>query len=194
MKIQQAEFVLSAFTLEQLPADALPQVALVGSSNVGKSSLINQLGRSPKLAHTSGTPGRTASINFYRFNRRFYLVDLPGYGYAKVSASVKAAWGPLIDSYLEENERLKGGILVVDIRHPAKPEALRFSGWAANRGVPVVIVANKADKVSRNEQVNSCRRLAADLAVPLEAVIPFSATTGLGRDPLLRAIEGTITL
>ncbi|MBC7542549.1 MAG: YihA family ribosome biogenesis GTP-binding protein [Candidatus Sericytochromatia bacterium] len=186
MKINHAAFAASAFTLEQLPVDKLPQIALVGGSNVGKSSLINQLGRAPKLALISSTPGKTASINYYKFNNAFYLVDLPGYGYAKVSNETKKSWVELIEGYLDFNERLMGVVLVVDIRHSPKPDDLGFIAWAKKTGMPVIIVANKADKFGRSQQVVNTKRLVAELGVDAADVILFSAADGMGKETLLR--------
>lgn len=189
MKIHAARFVAAAFTLEQLPKEALPQVAMIGGSNVGKSSLINQLGRSPKLAHVSSTPGKTASINFYRINDAFHLVDLPGYGYAKVAHTTRESWGPLIEGYLTDNPLLVGGVLLIDIRHPPKPDDLQFHAWAREVGLPMIVVANKADKLGKQEQVKQVAALAAELQRDPSEVLLLSAQTGLGKDALLRAIH-----
>lgn len=189
MKIHSAEFVAGAYALDQLLVDKLPQIVLAGSSNVGKSSLINQLGRSPKLAMTSSTPGKTGSVNYYRFNKAFYLVDLPGYGYAKVSDAIRQGWVALIEGYLTDNEHLVGSILVVDLRHPAKPDDIGFFEWAKASGTPLIVLANKADKLTKSQQHANRKRLAQDLGIEAEAIIPFSASHGLGRDTLLRALD-----
>jgi GTP-binding protein len=189
MKIQSATFVAAAFALDQLPKESLPQVAMIGSSNVGKSSLINQLGRNPKLAHVSSTPGKTASINFYRINDAFHLVDLPGYGYAKVSHTTRESWGPLISGYLTDNPLLMGGVLIIDIRHPPKPDDLEFHAWAQGAGLPMIVAANKADKLGKQEQQKQILRLADDLQRDPSQVMLLSAETGLGKDALLRAIH-----
>jgi GTP-binding protein len=189
MKIHTATFVAAAFTLEQLPKEQLPQVAMIGASNVGKSSLINQLGRAPKLAHVSSTPGKTASINFYRINDAFHLVDLPGYGYAKVSHTTRESWGPMIEGYLVDNPLLMGCVLIVDLRHPPKPDDLQFHKWAQGAGVPMIVVGNKADKLGKQDQQKNLVRLAADMQRDLSQVMMLSAETGLGKDALLRAIH-----
>ena len=188
MKIHSAAFVASAFTLEQLPVDKLPQIAMVGGSNVGKSSLINQLGRKPNLALISSTPGKTASLNYYRFNNAFYLVDLPGYGYAKVGNATRQAWSELIEGYLDSNERLCGVILVVDIRHSPKPDDLAFIDWARSTNTPVIITANKADKFGRSQQVVQTKRLVSELGVGSEEVVLISAQNGQGKELLLRTM------
>jgi GTP-binding protein len=189
MKIHSATFVAAAHTLEQLPKEQLPQIAMIGGSNVGKSTLINQIGRSPKLAHVSSTPGKTASINFYRINDAFHLVDLPGYGYAKVSQSIRESWGPLIEGFLVDNPLLAGGILIVDVRHPPKPDDLQFHAWAQETGLPMIVVANKADKLTKQEQQKNLAKLAVNLERDPSEVLLISAETGLGKDVLLRTMH-----
>jgi GTP-binding protein len=170
------------------PVSELPEIAFSGRSNVGKSSLLNKLVQRKALARVSGTPGKTREINFFRVNDAFHLVDLPGYGYARVSKAARDAWRPLIEGYLRASEHLRGVVQLVDARHAPSPDDLRMMDFLASLGVPTIVVATKVDKLSRAERGPTLAALAAQLGVEDEQLIPFSARTGEGRDDLAQAV------
>ena len=175
------------------PGD-LPQVAFSGRSNVGKSSLINVLlaRTRSKLARVSSTPGKTQALNFYRVNDRFFLVDLPGFGYARVPKEMQEGWRDLIEAYLSREPALKGVVHLVDARRGAMDSDLRMLTFLAALQVPVLIVLTKIDKLKRSERQGSLDRTVGALGVDVEQVIPFSARTGEGREALLSALEGLL--
>ncbi len=189
MKIKEAEFVISAASPAQYPKDGLPEVALVGRSNVGKSSFINRMLGRKRLAHTSSRPGKTQMLNFYRINQDFYFVDLPGYGYAQVSKQQQSAWGQMIDRYLRERTTLSLIIQLLDIRH--KPTHLDLQMWEYIQvtGMPGLLVATKTDKIARGQWQKHLRvikrELGLDDAYPL---LPFSAQDGTGKETIWQAI------
>ena len=190
MKITKAEFVTSAAKAADYPAGELLEVALVGRSNVGKSSLLNKTVNRRKLARTSNTPGRTRLINFFLVNDLFYLVDLPGYGYAKVSASERESWGRMIERYLTGRDNLRGVCLLIDSRHPPSPLDIQVYQWFKSKGIEVAIIATKADKQSRSRLLAAIRTIKVQLGLAKdEEVIGVSAMTGLGREELLRLLE-----
>jgi GTP-binding protein len=170
------------------PVSELPEIAFSGRSNVGKSSLLNKLVQRKALARVSGTPGKTREINFFRVNDAFHLVDLPGYGYARVSKAARDAWRPLIEGYLRASEHLRGVVQLVDARHAPSPDDLRMMDFLASLGVPTIVVATKVDKLSRAKRGPTLAALAAQLGVEDEQLIPFSARTGEGRDDLAQAV------
>ena len=174
-----------------LPENRVPEIAFAGKSNVGKSSLINALMNRKSLARTSASPGKTQTINFYNINHEMFLVDLPGYGYAKVSQSVKEQWGKLIERYLHHSKQLKAVFLLVDIRHkPSENDKLMYE-WIVHNGYVPTIIATKADKLKRSQlqkHINEVRR-GLDLPSGTE-VIPFSALSKQGRDEIWNRIEG----
>jgi GTP-binding protein len=170
------------------PTSELPEIAFSGRSNVGKSSLLNKLVRRKALARVSATPGKTREINFFRVNDAFHLVDLPGYGYARVSKAAREAWRPLIEEYLQTSEQLRGVVQLIDARHPPSTDDLRMMDFLASVGVPTIIVATKVDKLSRAERGPTLAALAARLGIEDEQLIPFSARTGEGRDELAQAV------
>ncbi len=189
MKITSAEFITSAVSAANYPAGALPEVALAGRSNVGKSSLLNKLVNRRSLARTSNTPGRTRLINFFLVNGLFRLVDLPGYGYAKVSAAQRESWREMVEGYLLNRDSLKGIVLLVDSRHPPTAQDIQMYDWIKFQGIPTAVVATKADKLSRSKLAQSLKVLRNTL--PLSAsdrLVPFSAKTGQGREELLEII------
>lgn len=195
MKILSAEFVKSCEQPDQFPTDRLPAVAFVGRSNVGKSSLINSLLNRKGLARVSRTPGKTQAINFFRVTtddprmRHFYVVDLPGYGYAKVAKTVRARWQPLIEQYLAGGERLRGVVLLVDSRGTERHDATAFD-WLYRSGHPVLCVATKVDKLSRSERAVSLGALRDAFGLPEDAdVVSYSSVTHEGRDALWGAIR-----
>ena len=173
-----------------LPENQVPEIAFAGKSNVGKSSLINALMNRKSLARTSASPGKTQTINFYNINHEMYLVDLPGYGYAKVSQSVKEQWGKLIERYLHHSKQLKAVFLLVDIRHrPSENDKLMYD-WIVHNGYAPIIIATKADKLKRSQIQKHIKEVRDGLGLPSEtAVIPFSALSKQGRDEIWDLME-----
>jgi len=183
MKIQAAEFVIGAAQPSQFPRSLLPEVAFAGKSNVGKSSLINALLNRKRLVKTSSTPGKTQQINFFRINDAYHFVDLPGYGYADVPRAVQQTWRALLEAYLTGREPLRGVVLIVDARHDPSPLDLQLKAYLQAHGVPLLLVASKADKLSRSEIPAQMQALAKTLDAA-EPPLAFSSRTGLGRDAL----------
>lgn len=168
-----------------LPENEVPEIAFAGKSNVGKSSLINALMNRKALARTSASPGKTQTINFYNVNHELYLVDLPGYGYAKVSQSVKEQWGKLIEKYLHQSKQLKAVFLLVDIRHKPSENDKNMYEWIVHNGYKPIIIATKADKLKRSQIPKQLKVLKEGLELlPGSKVIPFSAQTKQGRDEI----------
>ena len=149
--IKSAEFITSAARPDQYPRDESPEVAFAGRSNVGKSALINCLIQRKNLVRTSRTPGRTQLINFFKINDSFRFVDLPGYGYAKVSQSLRATWGPMIETYLDSRENLRGIVQIMDLRHPPTPDDISLWSWLKEKQIPAVPILTKADKLPRSK-------------------------------------------
>jgi GTP-binding protein len=193
MKITQAEFIISAVKPHQFPEDALPEIALAGRSNVGKSSLINTMIMRKNLARTSSQPGKTQQLNYYRINDQIYFVDFPGYGYAKVSKTKRAEWGEMIEDFIKEREPLKLLLQIVDIRHaPSTDDQLMYE-WLKHHDIPICIVATKADKIPKGKWDKHVRIIRETLnAVPSDSVVLFSSETGKGREELWEVIMGTI--
>jgi GTP-binding protein len=195
MKITSAEFVKSAFDESQWARARVPEVAFLGRSNVGKSSLINSLLGVKGLARTSSTPGRTQAINFFLINRSFHFVDLPGYGYARVSKAVRESWGEFVTDYLAKREQLVLSIQIVDSRHDPTQLDLQLREWLAVNAKPRLTVATKADKLSNNELQKNLRRAREILDAPQSGeVVAYSALTGLGRERVWRAISDALTV
>jgi GTP-binding protein len=185
MKILSAEFLQSAVSTEHYPRQPMPEVAFAGRSNVGKSSLINTLLLHKGLAKTSSTPGKTQAINFFLINQRCLLVDLPGYGYAKIPQHVKAAWGKMIETYLQQRQWLRAVVHIVDVRHAPTPQDQQLRGWLLHYGIEIVTVATKADKLKRSQrakQTDVVRRV-LDMA-PEESLYLFSSMNREGRQQL----------
>lgn len=174
----------------KLPDHQLPEVAFAGKSNVGKSSLINTLVNRKKLARTSGQPGKTQTINFYNVNHEMYIVDLPGYGYAKISQSVSAKWGPMIENYLHTSSKLRMIFLLIDIRHKPTDNDVQMYRWILSNGFSPVIVATKLDKLKRS-QVSKQLKLVRETLHIIDGVplVPFSSVTKQGRDEIWALIE-----
>ena len=173
-----------------LPKNQVPEIAFAGKSNVGKSSLINALLNRKSLARTSASPGKTQTINFYNVNHEMYLVDLPGYGYAKVSQSVKEQWGKLIERYLHQSKQLKAVFLLVDIRHDPSENDKTMYDWILHNGYQPIIIATKADKLKRSQIPKHVKAIKEGLKlVPGSVVIPFSAQTKQGRDEIWNLAE-----
>lgn len=174
------------------PETSLPEVAFAGRSNVGKSSLLNQLVRRKRFARVSNTPGRTREINFFRVNGRFVLVDLPGYGYARISKEQRAEWKPLIEGYLHSSRELRGIVQLLDIRHEPTSDDRQMIDFLASLGVPTLFALTKIDKLTRAQRQRRIAELMEQLGVDAEQVIPFSAETGEGRDDLAEAIVSLV--
>jgi len=190
MKITSAEFYKSFFKITALPAPDLPEIAFAGRSNVGKSSLINKLLNRRGIAKTSSTPGRTQSINFILVNQACYLVDLPGYGYAKVPLAIKKSWGQLIQDYLQERASLKLLILIVDARRKPNEEEKLFVQWLNLHAIPWVLVLTKTDKLKNAARARS--RSDWQCFLDARSVVEFSAVSGEGRDKLWREIDAAL--
>ncbi|HUK89074.1 MAG TPA: ribosome biogenesis GTP-binding protein YihA/YsxC [Blastocatellia bacterium] len=186
MKIFNTRFVKSAVEPEHFPATGLPEIAFLGRSNVGKSSLINSLLGVRGLARTSSTPGRTQLINFFEINGSFYFVDLPGYGYARAPLEIKRKWGPMVETYLASRSTLVLCIVITDLRHEPTQLDLQMTNWLQSKRIPYRVIATKADKLSSNQ---SRARLASASAVfGDQDVIPYSALTRLGADRIWKEI------
>jgi len=190
MKITSAEFVKSAFNQSHWTSDGLPEIAFLGCSNVGKSSLLNSLLNRKGLARTSNTPGRTQSINFFLINESFYFVDLPGYGYAKVSKTMRADWGKMAEEYLAGRDELVLSIHLVDSRH--KPTGLDkdLHEWLVYHQKNHIVAATKADKLSNNNLKKSLEEMETDL--PESRIIAYSSPTGKGKDELWGEIANSL--
>ncbi|MGH9947920.1 MAG: ribosome biogenesis GTP-binding protein YihA/YsxC [Pyrinomonadaceae bacterium] len=190
MKITSAEFVKSAFDKSHWTTDGLPEIAFLGRSNVGKSSLLNSLLQRKALARTSNTPGRTQSINYFLVNNKFYFVDLPGYGYAKVSKAMRADWGKMAGEYLSQREELVLSIQLIDSRHQPTALDIELNEWLIANGKSFIAVATKADKLAKNQLQKQLKAIAN--SIDASSVIPFSAVSGLGRDEVLMEIARAI--
>lgn len=190
MVIKQVELETVCGITSKLPENAYPEVAFAGKSNVGKSSLINSLVNRKALARTSSQPGKTQTINFYRINQAEYLVDLPGYGYAKVPQSEKEKWGKLIERYLHGSKQLKAVFLLIDIRHePGKNDTIMYD-WICQNGFAPIIIATKLDKIKRSQVQKQVKLIKEGLSVkPGTKIIPFSAQTKQGVDDVWAKIE-----
>lgn len=193
MKVNQAEFVISAVGPNQYPDDALPEIALAGRSNVGKSSLINRMINRKNLARTSSTPGKTQHLNYYRINEELYFVDFPGYGYAKVSKTQRQAWGGMIERYLLERETLKLVMLIIDLRHPPSKDDELMYDWLKHHDLPVCVVATKADKIPKSRWQKHMKIIREALVMRAgDELMLFSSEAGLGRDELWEQINSFI--
>jgi GTP-binding protein len=194
MKIRVVEFAASLYVPGEPIPEALPQVAFSGRSNVGKSSLVNVLllRTRKKLARVSGEPGKTQSLNFYRVNDHFFLVDLPGFGYAKVSAKVRASWKTLIEQYLEGERMLRGVVHLVDARHDPTATDRQMVSYLAERKLPTLVVLTKMDKLKKAQRKTSIATAMEQLGLDDEQLLPFSSKTGEGRKELLSALESLV--
>ncbi len=188
--IKQAELDIVCGVTSRLPDTGMPEVAFAGKSNVGKSSLINGLMNRKSLARTSGQPGKTQTINFYKVNREMYLVDLPGYGYARVSQSEKEKWGKMIERYLHTSRNLKAVFLLIDIRHAPSANDCQMYEWILHNGFRPIIIATKLDKLKRSQVQKNLKILRESLRLEKEVtVIPFSAETKQGREEIWELID-----
>jgi len=187
--LHRAQYIDSIHNLSQLPPDAGIEVAIAGRSNAGKSSLINRLCRQNNLAKTSRTPGRTRQLVFFRLDPLRHLVDLPGYGYAKVSGDLKRHWRGLIQTYLDRRQALAGLVVVMDIRHPLKDLDVELIEWAGSRGLPLHLVLTKADKLGRGKQKDAFLQVRRMIAEEVGVQV-FSASSGQGLDELNQVMSG----
>jgi GTP-binding protein len=190
MKITSAEFVKSAFNRDHWIEDRRPEIAFLGRSNVGKSSLINSLLQRKGLARTSNTPGRTQSINYFLINDAFYFVDLPGYGYAKVSKSMRSDWGTMAEEYLSEREQLVLCVQLIDSRHEPTRLDLQLNEWLNFNGKPHIAVATKSDKLTANQLTKQLKVIR--MALKFSEVMPYSAETGKGRDDVWGQLDKAV--
>lgn len=193
MMVKSAELETVCGITSKLPDNDLPEIAFAGKSNVGKSSLINGLLNRKSLARTSAQPGKTQTINFYNVNKNLYFVDLPGYGYAKVSVEIRAKWGKMIERYLHGSPQLKKVFLLIDIRHvPSENDCMMYD-WIVDNGYEPVIICTKLDKIKRSQVQKNLKLIREKLdLVPGTTMIPFSAQTKQGRDEIWNLIEETL--
>jgi len=195
MLIKSSEFKGAFVNEKKLPAEDLPEIALVGRSNVGKSSLINKIVNRKNLAKSSSIPGKTRTINYYLINKQFYLVDLPGYGYARVAKAEQLKWGKIIENYLKNRKQLRGVIHLLDIRHEPGDNDIAMQEWLYHYKIPVLIVATKADKISRGARLKHLQQISRKLSLePGIKPIVFSAATGEGAEEIRAAIEEIINI
>ncbi len=193
MIVKSAELETVCGITSKLPDNDLPEIAFAGKSNVGKSSLINGLLNRKSLARTSAQPGKTQTINFYNVNKNLYFVDLPGYGYAKVSVEIRAKWGKMIERYLHGSPQLKKVFLLIDIRHvPSENDCMMYD-WIVDNGYEPVIICTKLDKIKRSQVQKNLKLIREKLDLVLgTTMIPFSAQTKQGRDEIWNLIEETL--
>ena len=188
MNLHNVEFLISAANPKDFPANRMPEIAFAGKSNVGKSSVINRILQRKNFARVGEKPGKTIHVNYFTIDKTCYFVDLPGYGYAKVSQKEKDRWGKLMEDYFAA-QRIDLGILIVDSRHPPTNNDITMANWFLDSGCPFVVVANKLDKLKKSEIEPNLNTIRTDLDLPEECpVIPFSAEKGTGREELLSII------
>ncbi len=188
MNLNNVEFLLSAASPKDFPGNRLPEIAFAGKSNVGKSSVINRILQRKNFARVGEKPGKTIHVNYFVIDKTCYFVDLPGYGYAKVSQQEKDRWGRLMENYFAA-QRIDLGVLIVDARHAPTNNDITMANWFLDSGCPFVVVANKLDKLKKSEIEPNLQTIREDLGLPEDCpVIPFSAEKGTGRDELLRCI------
>ncbi|MBQ6582639.1 MAG: YihA family ribosome biogenesis GTP-binding protein [Mogibacterium sp.] len=193
MIIKKAELESTAVRPDQYPPDTMPEIAFAGRSNVGKSSLLNLLTGRKSLARVSGSPGKTRTINFYRINDTFRIVDLPGYGYAKVSKAESARWGEMMEQYLERRNGLRKVVQLVDIRHTPSAQDVQMYDYLKYYGLDGVVAATKADKLSRNEQAKQLREIRKVLGMkPEDIILPVSALKRTGQEELWSVMEAIL--
>lgn len=192
MNFQNVEFLISAASTGNFPKNRLPEIAFAGKSNVGKSSVINRLLQRKNFARVGDKPGKTVHVNYFVIDRKCYLVDLPGYGFAKVSQQEKDRWGRLMEDYFAA-QRIDLGVLIVDYRHPPTNNDITMANWFLDSGCPFVVVANKMDKLKKSELKPNLEVIRRDLGLPDNCpVIPFSAEKGDGREELVRRILSAV--
>lgn len=192
MNFQNVEFFISAASPKDFPKNRLPEIAFAGKSNVGKSSVINRLLQRKNFARVGDKPGKTIHVNYFTLDRKCYLVDLPGYGFAKVSQSEKERWGKLMEDYFAAG-RIDLGVLIVDYRHPPTNNDVTMARWFLDSGCPFVVIANKMDKLKKSELIPNLEIIRRDLELPDDVqIIPFSAEKGDGRDALVKRILAAV--
>ena len=188
MNLQKVEFLISAASTKDFPQKNIPEIAFAGKSNVGKSSVINRILNRKNFARVGEKPGKTVHVNYFTVDSKCYFVDLPGYGYAKVSQAEKERWGKLMEDYFAAN-RIDLGVMIVDCRHAPTNNDITMADWFIRSGCPFVVVANKLDKVKKSELAGNLATIRQDLELPEDTVvIPFSAEKGDGRDVLVKLI------
>ena len=188
MNFQKVEFLISAAATKDFPKTRMPEIAFAGKSNVGKSSVINRILQRKNFARVGDKPGKTIHVNYFTIDSKCYFVDLPGYGFAKVSEKEKARWGKLMEDYFAAG-RIDLGVLIVDYRHPPTNNDITMADWFIQSGCPFVVVANKMDKLKKSELEPNLKTIREDLNLPEHvSIIPFSAEKGNGRDDLVRMI------
>ena len=188
MNFNNVEFLISAANPKDFPNVRLPEIAFAGKSNVGKSSVINRILQRKNFARVGEKPGKTIHVNYFTIDKKCYVVDLPGYGYAKVSQSEKERWGKLMENYFAAN-RIDLGVMIVDARHAPTNNDITMARWFLDSGCPFVVVANKLDKVKKSQILGNLEVIRQDLELPEECpLIPFSAEKGTGRDDLIHLI------
>ena len=188
MNFNNVNFLISAASQKDFPNNRLPEIAFAGKSNVGKSSVINRILNRKNFARVGDKPGKTIHVNYFTVDQKCYFVDLPGYGYAKVSQAEKDRWGRLMESYFAA-ERITLGVMIVDSRHAPTNNDITMANWFIDSGCPFVVVANKLDKLKKSEIEPNILTIRRDLALPEDCiVIPFSAEKGTGKDDLVRVI------
>lgn len=192
MNFQNVEFLISAASPKDFPKIRLPEIAFAGKSNVGKSSVINRLLQRKNFARVGEKPGKTIHVNYFVIDRKAYLVDLPGYGFAKVSQKEKERWGKLMEDYFAAN-RIDLGVMIVDYRHPPTNNDIVMANWFLESGCPFVVVANKMDKLKKSELEPNLKTIREDLNLPdTVTIIPFSAEKGNGREDLVKHVLATV--
>ena len=192
MNLQKVEFLISAASPKDFPKNRMPEIAFAGKSNVGKSSVINRLLQRKNFARVGEKPGKTIHVNYFTVDGKCYFVDLPGYGFAKVSEKEKARWGKLMEDYFAAS-RIELGVLIVDYRHPPTNNDITMASWFIQSGCPFVVVANKMDKLKKSELEPNLKTIREDLELPEGTpIIPFSAEKGNGREDLLRMILSVV--
>ena len=188
MNFQKVEFLISAAAPKDFPKNRLPEIAFAGKSNVGKSSVINRILNRKNFARVGEKPGKTIHVNYFTVDKKCYFVDLPGYGFAKVSAKEKERWGKLMEDYFAA-QRIDLGVMIVDYRHPPPNNDITMAGWFIQSGCPFVVVANKMDKLKKSELEPNLKVIREDLELPEGTpIIPFSAEKGNGRNDLIKYI------
>lgn len=191
MKINKAEILISAVNKSHYPNDQLPEIALSGRSNVGKSSFINRMIQRKGLVRTSSKPGKTQTLNFYKINEAFYFVDVPGYGYAKVSKSERDKWGAMMEEYFQSRETLNVVVLITDIRHKPTKDDVQMYQYLKHFELPVLIIATKLDKVPKSKRASHLKRTKETFSIgPEDHVVPFSSETGEGKDAAWGLLKG----